>query len=192
MRSSPSMLAPFFRSDAQGAILARVLLGTGEESLTDVAVGTSVPLTTVQREVRRLGDAGVVVTRKQGNTRLVRADVNYPLLTPLRQIVAATYGPQRVISERFSAIEGAELVAIFGSWAARMSGEPGPMPHDIDVLVVGDVEEGDADLIAVRASREIGRDVNPVVIDAARWRAGTDGFIVEIQARPLVVLAEQE
>lgn len=188
MRSSPSRLAPFYRSDAQGAILARVLLQSDEESLSGVAASTGVPLTTVQREVALLAEAAVFVTRKQGNTRLVRFNPEYPLLAPLRQIVAATHGPQQVVADKFAALEGVELVAIFGSWAARMAGDPGPMPADIDVLIVGDAEDADADMIAVEASDEIGREVNPVVISPERWRAAADGFIIELQRRPLIVL----
>jgi len=182
------MLAPFYRSDAQGAILARVLLQAAEESLSDVAATTGVPLTTVQREVARLDEAGVFITRKQGNTRLVRPNPEYPLLTPLRQIVAATHGPMQAVKDAFSGFEDAELVAIFGSWAARMEGESGPMPADIDVLIVGDVEQMDADLAAVGAGRIVGRDVNPVVIDSTMWGSSTNGFVAELQQRPLVVL----
>jgi len=192
MRSPSSRLAPFFRSDAQGAILARVLLQTDEESLSSVAATTGVPLTTVQREVARLAEAGVFVTRKQGNTRLVRPDPEYPLLTPLRQIVAATHGPQQVVADKFAALEGVELVAIFGSWAARMAGESGPMPADIDVLIVGDVDQMDADLTAIGASRSIGREVNPIVVSSECWRSAADGFIIELQRRPLVILVGAE
>lgn len=188
MRSSPSRLAPFYRSDAQGAILARVLLRGDEESLSSVAASTEVPLTTVQREVERLAEAGVFITRKQGNTRLVRLDPEYPLLVPLRQIVAATHGPQPVVKEAFSGLDGAEMVGIFGSWAARMAGEPGPMPADIDVLIVGDVDQAEADLAAVRAGRDIGREVNPYVVSSSSWDSSANGFIVELQRRPLLVL----
>jgi predicted nucleotidyltransferase len=182
------MLAPFYRSDAQGGILARVLLQADEESLSSVAASTGVPLTTVQREVERLTDSGVFLTRKQGNTRLVRPNPEYPLLTPLRQIVAATHGPQQVVKEAFTGLDGVELVAIFGSWAARMAGESGPMPADIDVLIVGDVDQTDVDLTAVDASRVIGREVNPVIVDSSLWGSPTNGFIAELRRRPLIVL----
>lgn len=191
MRSSPSRLAPFYRSDAQGMILACVLLTAEEQSLSNVASVADVPLTTVQREVDRLAEAGVFITRKRGNTRLVRANDEYPLLLPLREIVAATHGPQQVIADRYASLEGAQLVAIFGSWAARLAGEAGPMPNDIDVLVVGDVDEMEVDLIAVEASREIGREINPVVVSARRWDVAVDGFVSELRSRPLVALRGQ-
>lgn len=172
-------------------ILACVLLTAEEQSLSNVASVADVPLTTVQREVDRLAEAGVFITRKRGNTRLVRANDEYPLLLPLREIVAATHGPQQVIADRYSSLEGAQLVAIFGSWAARLAGEAGPMPNDIDVLVVGDVDEMEVDLIAVEASREIGREINPVVVSARRWDVAVDGFVSELRSRPLVALRGQ-
>lgn len=190
MRSAPSSLAPYFRSDAHASILAQILLSPEELSLSDVSSAAGVPLTTVQREVARLAQAGVLSTRKLGNTRLVQANPDYPLLAPLREIVAATYGPQPVIYEIFANVENAQLVAIFGSWAARALGEPGPMPHDIDVVVVGEVDEMDVDQLAVDAGRAIGRDVNPVAITPERWHANTDGFVTDLRSRPLVVLHE--
>lgn len=90
-------------------------------------------------------------------------DVQIDVLIPevSRSLAAATNGPQQVAAERYASLEGAELVAILGSWAARMYGEAGPMPNDIDVLIVGDVDEMAADLIAVNAGRETGGGNQP-------------------------------
>jgi len=95
---------------------------------------------------------------------------------------------QLVVKEAFAGLDGVELVAIFGSWAARMAGESGPMPADIDVLIVGDVDQTDVDLTAVDASRVIGREVNPVIVDSSLWGSPTNGFIAELRRRPLIVL----
>src|SRR5660397_172629 len=92
MRSRPSALAPFFRSDAQGLILARVLLAGDQQSLTEIAASASVPTTTVHREVERLVKAGVLLSEKRGSVRFVKPNPDYLLMGPLRQMVAAAYG----------------------------------------------------------------------------------------------------
>ena len=187
MRTKPSVLAPFFRSDAQGKILAAILLaGAPEQPLTNVARDAAVPLTTVLREVDRLEKAGVVRTRKLGQARLVSADEAYPLAAPLAQIVAATYGPLPAVEDAFADLEGVEHLIVFGSWAARLAGEPGRFPADVDVLVVGEVSRVDAVERAIDAGQRVGREVNVTVVSPSRWKASDDGFIADVKARPHV------
>ena len=61
------MLAPTFRSRTQGDLLALVLLHPDQEwTISDLARDLGVPLTTIQSEVRRLAERGVLATRKVG------------------------------------------------------------------------------------------------------------------------------
>lgn len=73
-RSTPSLL-PILRSRQQGEILA-LLLGDPalELSLTEIASQTRTPHPSVYREIQRAEQAGLVTTRKVGNTRFVRAN----------------------------------------------------------------------------------------------------------------------
>ncbi|MCL2466780.1 MAG: winged helix-turn-helix domain-containing protein [Micrococcales bacterium] len=188
MRSVPPAVAPFFRSDAQGRILAAILLDGDERPLTDVAAGADTPLTTVQREVGRLETAGVVTSRKVGPARLVKADPAYPLREPLTQIVAATYGPAQAVREAFADLDGVEHLIIFGSWAARICGQPGGFPGDLDVLVVGTASRLAAIDRAITASERIGREVNVTVVVTQRWADASDGFIADIKSKPYLTL----
>ena len=145
-----------------------------------------VALTTVQSEVARLSEGSVLATRKVGRSRVVRANTASPAVAPLTQLTLVTFGPQTVVADEFAAL-GAERVIVFGSWAARYHGEPGPLPADIDVLVVGDVARVDAYAAAERAEARLGMPVNPVLRTSAAWDDPTgDPLLTEIQARPLV------
>src|SRR5487761_252928 len=65
------------------------------------------------------------------------------MLRPQRCMLrSSVLRPRVVIAEEFARIPGISRLLIFGSWAARHSGEPGPVPNDIDVLVVGDADRG--------------------------------------------------
>lgn len=193
MKAPASSLAPILRSDAQGRILARVLVDPDARySLTDLVnwSGTSMP--TVQREIDRAEDAGLVTTEKIGPTRLVQANPVHPLYAPMRQLILATYGPPAIVAEEFASIEGAETVLLFGSWAARYLGEPGRGPNDIDVLVIGRADRDDVDDAAERAERRIGVPVQATVRTRKQWDAQADSFIKELRARPVVVVLEPE
>jgi predicted nucleotidyltransferase len=91
-----------------------------------------------------------------------------------------------VFGEEFADLVGVEVVEIFGSWAARYQGEPGPPPGDIDVLVVGPVDRDEVFSAAQRAERRLVPEVNAMVISADRWNARTDPIVREILARPRI------
>lgn len=158
-----------------------LLLHPGQEyGLTDMAARLGVPLSTLHREVIRLDEAGLVTSRTQGRNRLIRANFDHPAAKALTQLLEITFGPRAVIAEEF-AIEGAEQVVIFGSWASRYDGQVGPPPHDIDVLVVGKVDRADVYDAADRANARLGIEVNPVVRTAKQWADPEDALVAQIK-----------
>lgn len=186
MQSSPPRLLPLLRSALQGEILALILLNPEQEwSLTDIANRVGASVSTAQREVTRAESAGVVVSRRVGNTRLVRASPS-PITEPLTELLLRSFGPPQVVAEEFAAIAGIEGLYLFGSWAARYAGIPGRAPADLDVLVVGQPDRDDVDDAVERARHRLGREVNVTIRSAHWWRDGTDGFRTEFAARPLI------
>lgn len=189
MKVPAPSLAPILRSDTQGRILARLLADPGRSyNLSELVEWARSSMPTVQREVGRAEDAGIVTTEKVGPTRLVRANAEHPLYAALSQVVLATYGPPAIIAREFHGIEDAEAVVLFGSWAARYSGEPGRAPNDIDVLVIGSPDRDAIDDAAESAERTIGLPVQATVRSRSQWTAGRDGFIQQVKSRPLVVV----
>lgn len=189
MKVPPPSLAPILRSNVQGRVLARLFADPAKShNLTELVewVGSSMP--TVQREVGRAEQAGIVTSQKVGPARLVRANPDHPLFAPLNQIIAATYGPPAAIAREFAGVDGAQAVAVFGSWAARYLGQPGRAPNDIDVLVIGAPDRDEVDDAAERAERAIGLPVQATVRSRDQWTEARDSFIQEVKTRPLVVV----
>lgn len=189
MKVPASSLVPILRSDVQGRILARLFTDPAASySLSDLVNWARSSMPTVQREVGRAEDAGIVTTEKVGPTRLVRANPLHPLFEPLARVVVATYGPPAVIAREFGGVSGADAVLLFGSWAARYLGQPGRRANDIDVLVIGSPDRDDVDDAAERAERSLGLPVSATVRSRSDWSAGRDTFIQEVKRRPLVVV----
>lgn len=186
MRSEAPLLAPTFRSRLQGELLALVLPWPDREwSVSELAARIGAPLTTVQSEVTRLIDGDVLSTRRVGRNRMVRANNDNPAVAPLTQLTLVTFGPHTVIADEFAEL-AADRVLLFGSWAARYHGEPGPAPGDIDVLVVGDhVDRAAMYEASERAERRLGRPVNPVLRRRAAWaEPHGDPLLSEVVGRP--------
>jgi hypothetical protein len=87
-------------------------------------------------------------------------------------------------------LPGVEAAFIYGSWAARYRGEPGPIPADVDVLVVGSADPDELDGIAVDAQGRLGRSVNIRRVRSATWNDPdpSDPFLASVRARPIVPL----
>lgn len=186
MRSDAPALLPILRSRHLAEILTLVLLHPDAEySLSEVASEIRLPLTTVQREVTRLSDARLIRERRVGRSRLVSANPGSRYTRPLTELLTLSFGPHFVIGEEFRSIE-AVAVAIYGSWAARYEGITGGAPHDVDVLVIGDVPRRDLYEVAERAEQRLRLPVNPVVCSLPRWLAASDPLVQQIRSAPVV------
>lgn len=177
---------PVFRSRVQGEVLAETLLRPTEGiTITDLARRVGAPLSTVHDEVSRLVTAGILAERAVGRSRVIRSNTAHPAVAPLAEVVALTFGPPVVVADEFASLPGVERVMLFGSWAARLHGEPGPPPNDVDVLVVGTPSRDEVYAAADRAERRLLRAVNPVL---RRSQRGDDPLVREILAGPHLVV----
>ena len=191
MKASAPSLLPLFRSQLQGDLLALTLLSPERTwTLTELAKALSVSHTAVLREVDRLIVAEILAGTRLGRTRVISAQTETLLYRPLCDLLLVTYGPVPRLSAALSALDGVEEAYIYGSWAARYEGEPGPVPGDIDVLVVGRPDPDELFDVAEHASRELRREVNVHRISQQAWASESDGgpFLTSVRERPLVRL----
>ena len=195
MQTIPEML-PIFRSAGQARLLARLMIGAGDEwrSLTDLARSVDLAVSSVQREVERLGRSGLVESQRIGNVRRVRANRASAFFPELRALVVKAFGPVPLLRDAVMAIRGIAEAYIFGSWA-RYAADPGEMlepPGDIDLLVVG---APDPDLVyaaCAEVERELGVEVNPVIVTREVWVSDEHlGFLASARGGTLVPLLRE-
>ena len=165
MRSEAPALLPIFRSQAQAELLTWLYLHPGQRfGLTDLARRAGVSLSTAHREAERLVKSQLVSESPLGRNRLLEANLDHPAAHALGQLLEVTFGPRQVVPVEFGGVPGVDRVLIFGSWAARYSGEAGHAPNDIDVMVIGDnVDRAELYAAADRAQQKLGIPVNPVM-----------------------------
>jgi DNA-binding transcriptional ArsR family regulator len=187
---APSFL-PILRSQQQGEILAPLLLGDPdlELSLTEIAERTGAPHPSVHREVERAEQAGLVTTRKTGNTRLVRANTASPYYAGLAEVLTRAFGAPAVLTEGLKAVDGIAAAYIYGSWAARHTGQPGKRPvGDIDVLILGSPDRDQLYEAISTAERRLVRSVEATIRDPGWLESGTGAFHDTVASRPLLRL----
>jgi DNA-binding transcriptional ArsR family regulator len=189
-RPAPSLL-PILRSQQQGEILALLLGDPDRElSLTEISQLTGAPHPSVYREVQRAQEAGLVATRKIGNTRLVRADTASPYYAGLADVLARAFGVPAILTKALRPVSGIDEAYIYGSWAARHAGESGRRPvGDIDVLLLGTPERDELYEAVASAEKHLGRQVQATIREAGWLGSGSGSFHESVTSRPMLKLA---
>lgn len=186
-RPTPSLL-PIFRSQQQAELLALILGDPStEHSLVELADRTGIPYASVHREVERAVASGLVTSRLVGRTRLIRADPASPYFSGLSDVLVKAFGVPWVLGEALAGVGGIDATYVYGSWAARFSGEGGDRPvGDIDLLVLGGPDRDEVYAAVSSAERRLGRAVQ-VTIRSTDWLTGGSGtFHDTVAGRPMV------
>jgi predicted nucleotidyltransferase len=189
-RQPTPALLPILRSQQQGEILA-LLLGDPdlELSLTEIAARTSAPHASVHREIERAEQAGLVVTRKVGATRLVRANTISPYYAGLAEVLTRAFGVPAVLAGALHRVNGIAAAYLYGSWAARHEGQTGQRPvGDIDVLVLGEPDRDQLYAALSDAEDRLGRPVQATIRGADWLDTGSGAFHDTVTSRPLLRL----
>ncbi len=156
-----------------------------ELSLTEIAARTGAPRPSVYREIQRAEQAGLVTSRKIGNTRLVRANTASPYYSGLAEILTRAFGVPAVLTEALRDVNGIAAAYIYGSWAARHEGQPGQRPvGDIDVLVLGEPDRDQLYAALGTAEQRLARPVQATIRDTDWLDSGSGTSATRSQAVP--------
>lgn len=181
-------LLPIFRSDTQFRILGELFTAPREAtfSVGEMTSRAGVSQASASRELDRLEQAGLVLSERRGNQRLVRANERSPVADDLRSLLTKLYGAPARIRSALASLDGIAEAYLFGSYARRLTGEPGTVPNDIDLLVLGDVAIDDVWTVAAELSRELRIEVNPVVRSSTEWEDDRSGFATDVKSQPVI------
>ena len=189
MRTSASQLLPIFRSEGQGRLLARVYLQPDRiATIAEIARELQLDDGGLTREADRLERAGLIRSERVGRSRTLRPNEDSPYYRDLYGLLMKAFGPAAIVGPALASISGIESAYLFGSWAARYTGEQGAAPDDVDVLIVGTPDRGEVHRTASALSDVLHREVNPTIVSPERWDAAEEGFIRDVRSSPLVAL----
>ena len=181
-------LLPIFRSQQQADLLTFLLTQPEREiSVTELSRRLGIPYPSAHREVERAQAAGLVRSRRIGNTRLVQADVDSPYHRPLADLLERAFGVPWVLAAALASVDGITEAHVFGSWAAAHAGAVPERPiADLDLLVLGEPDREALYAAAAAAEERLGRPIE-ITIRPATWLEDGDGtFHATVTARPMV------
>jgi len=145
------------------------------ELIRDAGTGSGA----AQRELAKLEQSGLVVTKRIGNQKHYQANAASPLFADLRNIVLKTVGLVEPLRQALKTVESQILFAfVYGSIAKGTD----QATSDIDLMVVTDtLTYGELFGALETASRTLGRKVNPTVYSKAEFekRTKTDNAFIK-------------
>lgn len=152
---------------ARREVLA-LLFGSGgqEYYLRQIAERTGLAVRSVQRELARLVEAGLVERTARGNQVWFRANDRSPVHADLVGLMTKTAGVAGLLRDAMVPLagEGAITTAfLYGSFA---SGEQGPS-SDVDLMVIGSVALKELVPLLRPVEERIGREINPTIRSVA-------------------------
>ena len=143
----------------RGAVLALLFGHVGESYyLRQLARMTGIALGPVQRELRQLVDAGLVIKRTLGTHTLYSANEASPVFAEMRSLVAKTVGIHDVLLTALQPLQKKiNLAFVYGSVARSRESHQ----SDVDLLIVGRVHFADVVERIAEAQKTLNRRDQP-------------------------------
>lgn len=144
-----------------------------------------------QRTLNTMVDDRILVSEPKANARYFKANKDYPLYEELKSIVFKTVGVLGSIQEIFQSLGGVQYCFIYGSFARN---EQTSM-SDIDLVVVGDVDEDIINKQLDRLEQVLKREINYKIYTLGEFRRvlrNEEPFISEVmRGRKIMVIGDE-
>ena len=180
-----SKLAEILFKDYRKRVLALLLLNPDKRyHVREIARITGTIAGTLNKELARLADAGILTRESIGNQVQYSADKQCPVYEELASILRKTAGLVEVLANALVTLEeNIDVALVFGS----MASDKATSASDVDLLVIGDVEFSRVAKAVYPGQEILKREINPKVYTQKEWKkliAKQDGFVNEVMKQP--------
>jgi predicted nucleotidyltransferase len=149
------------------------------------------PVSMIRKELTRLEEDGIFLSRRKGNSTYYLLNKSYPLFDEFKSIVFKTIGIQGLLREILSKMKGIEVAFIYGSFAKHEE----TAKSDIDLLIIGKIDDS-------RLLREINkleeilkREINYSIFRREEFKQKMkekDSFIKDLLKNPKIFLIGEQ
>lgn len=110
----------------------------------------------VQRELKKLEESGLLSKEKKGNSLYFKINTANPLFNDFKNIVDKTIGIKDILGETLKKAKNIDFAFLFGSYVKGDFGSD----SDIDLYVIGDIDEKELHQLIKKAEEKIYREIN--------------------------------
>jgi DNA-binding transcriptional ArsR family regulator len=184
MRKS-SIASALFSSTRQRLLSALLLNSHQPVYATELANRFRVRPSTLQRDLAKLTEAGILKMSRNGNRTYFQANEACPVFPELRGLLIKTSGLIDVLRDELAPLASKiNVAAVYGSMASgtETSGS------DIDLLIIGSVKMIELASSLEQATGKLWRQINPTLYTSKEFTQKARGshFVQSILGKPLL------
>lgn len=145
----------------------------------------------LQQELKRLTDAGILLSERRGNLRMFQANPDSNVFSELVSLTRKVVGLEVLLHEALQPLQD----KLNGAWIyGSVAKQTDTSASDVDLMLVGnDLTLGEVLQCVEPVERELGRVVNPTcytVQEFKRRKADPDSFVSKVLQQPRLILKE--
>ena len=184
------LIATALFTDSQSRVFPWLFGQAGRSyHLSELRRLTGLGSASLQRELKRLSEAGLVHSERVGNLRLFSANQKSPVFNELVALTQKTLGVASLLRDALLPLAPRLQAAwLYGSVAKQTD----TAQSDIDVMLVGEnLLLGSILELLLPLEAQLGRKINPscyTPADFERRRADPDSFVNRVLAQPTIPL----
>jgi len=167
MRTNTPSLENLLFGQTRGRILS-TLFGSPDEAffVRQIARSVDVSVGSVQRELKTLTEAGIILRTQTGNQVFYRANRGHPVYSELHALIAKTLGVFHLVSAALVPLaDRIQFAFVYGSFAR---GEE-TAGSDVDLLIIGSLTLDDLLERLAPAELSLRRPINPSIYSLQEW-----------------------
>jgi predicted nucleotidyltransferase len=148
------------------------------------------PVQNIRRELISLEKKGMFKNERSGNQVFYYLNKESPIYGDIENIISKTIGIENQLKESLSKISGIKTAFVFGSFADKTMD---PL-SDIDLMIVGDIEENKLIKNIVKLEDKFEREINYHIYSDKEFekrKKENDSFISRIFSKPVIFLIDK-
>ena len=186
------MLEKLFTSKVRVKLLKLLVLNPDREFyIRELERELKENVNSIRRQLNNLEKIEIVKKRKEGNLLLYSFNPFGIISSELKQMILKTVGSFKLIKESLQSLKGIKFAFIFGSFAKGTETKR----SDIDLLIVGNMDEDQLIEKLSKVERKIGREINYLLWSENFLKKKIkqkDAFLLEILKGPIKMLIGDE
>lgn len=179
-------------SETRVKILAKLILNSNRAFyMRELERMLNVNFLLIHRELENLKKLGLVTDERKGKIRLFKINKSSPIYPEVRGIVLKTAGIGDVMRNALGGTGKIKYALVFGSIARGDEKET----SDIDLLVVGGINEEKLIPKIRSAEDKVGREINYIIWSEKEFVKRIKekmGLLIEIEKNPIIMIAGDE
>ena len=187
-----SKIDKLFGSKTRVTLLSKLMMNPDKSYyLRELSKELNIPYSMLYKEEKNLVSLGILNEEKRGKVTLVSVNRNLPYLAELKGLITKTTGLGDLVKNALSNIKALKYALIYGSFASGEESES----SDVDLLIIGDLNEEEALNAISPIEGRIGREINYVLWSEKEFMNKVDSkhhFLLDIVQKPIIMLIGDE